>query len=216
MLEGEALDEVESFTYLGSIVDNTRGTEADVRAHMGKARAAFQQLKNVWRSSLLGTSTKIRIFNTIVKPVLLYGAETWRTTVTTMKRIQTFINTCLRRILKICWPDIISKQDLWKRMRQQPIEVDIFQRRWKWIGHNLQKSSSNITRQALTWNPQGKRKRGRPRNLWHCDLEADMRRNGYMWGELRRLAQDRDHWRVLIDGLCPRRGYRQWWWWWWR
>jgi len=113
MLEGEALDEVESFTYLGSIVDNTWETEADVRARIGKVRAAFQQLKNVWRSSLLGTSTKIRIFNTIMKPVLLYGAETRRTTV--------------------------------------------FQRRWKWIGHTLQKSSSNITGQALTWNPQGRR-----------------------------------------------------------
>ena len=184
MLEGEALDEVESFTYLGSTVDNTGGTEADVRAHIGKARAAFQQLKNVWRSSLLSTSSKIKIFNTIVKPVLLYGAETWRTTIATMKRIQTFINTCLRRIPKIRWPDIISNQDLWKRTRQQLIEVDIFQRRWKWIGHTLRKSSSNITRQVITWNPQGKRKRGRPRNSWRPDLEADMRRNGYTWGEL--------------------------------
>ena len=166
MLEGEALDDVESFTYLGSIVDNTGETEADVRARIGKARAAFQHLKNVWRSSLLGTSTKIRIFNTIMKPVLLYGAETRRTTV--------------------------------------------FQRRWKWIGHTLQKSSSNITGQALTWNPQGRRKRDWPRNLWHRDQEADMRRNGYTWGELQRLAQDCDDWRVLIGGLCPRRGYRQW------
>ena len=47
MLEDEALDEVESFTYLGSTVDNTGGTEADVRARVGKTRAAFQQLKNV-------------------------------------------------------------------------------------------------------------------------------------------------------------------------
>ena len=90
MLEGESLDEVD-----------TGGTKADVRARIGKARAAFQQLKNVWRTSLLGASTKIRIFNAIVKPVLLYGAETWRTTVATMKRIQTFINTCFRRILKV-------------------------------------------------------------------------------------------------------------------
>ena len=146
MLEGEALDEVESFTYQGSIVYNTGRTEVDVRARIGKARTAFQHLKNVWRSSLLGTSTKIRIFNTIMKPVLLYGAEIWLTTVVTMKRIQTFIKTCLRRIRKIRWPDIIGDQDLWKRTRQQPIEVDIFQRGWKWIGHTLWKSSSNITR----------------------------------------------------------------------
>ena len=118
-------------------------------------------------------------------------------------------NTCLRRILKIHWPDIISSQDLRKRTRQQPIEVDIFQRRLKWIGHTLRKSSSNITRQAPTWNPQEKRKRGRRRNSWRSYLEADMRRNGYTWGELQRLAQDRDDWRVLIGGLCPRRGFRQ-------
>jgi len=102
MLEGEVLDEVESFTYLGSIVGNTGGTDADVKASIGKARAAFQPLKNVWRSSLLGTSTKIRILNTIVEPVLLYGAETWRTTITTMKRIQTSSAT------KICRNELDS------------------------------------------------------------------------------------------------------------
>ena len=96
-LEGEALEEVESFTYLGSIVDKKGGTDVDVRVRIGKARAAFHQLNNIWRSTDLGTNTKNGIFNTIVKPVFLYGAETWKTTATTMKRIQTFINTCLRR-----------------------------------------------------------------------------------------------------------------------
>ena len=78
MLEGEALGEMESFTYLGSILDNTGETEADVhvRARIGKARAAFQQLTNVWRTSLLGTSSKIRVFNTIMKLVLIFAAET--------------------------------------------------------------------------------------------------------------------------------------------
>ena len=98
-----------------------------------------------------------------------------------MKRVQTFTNTCLRRILEIRWSDIISNQNLWKRTRQQPIEVDTFQRRWKWTGHTLRNSSSNITRQALTWNPQVKRKRGRLRNSWRRNLEADMRRYGYTW-----------------------------------
>ena len=108
--KGEALDEVKSITYLGSIVDNFGG-QMDIRVHIGsyRARVVFQQLKNAWRSSLFGTSTKFRILNTIVKPLLLYGAETWRTTVATMKRIQTFINTCLRKILKIRLPDIIRK-----------------------------------------------------------------------------------------------------------
>jgi hypothetical protein len=75
-VQGEALEEVDSFTYLGSILDNQGGTDADVRTRIGKARAAFHQLKNIWGSSEIGITTKIRLFNTIVKPLLLYGAET--------------------------------------------------------------------------------------------------------------------------------------------
>ncbi|VDP51758.1 unnamed protein product [Schistosoma margrebowiei] len=47
----------------------------------------------------MSTNTKVRIFNTNVKTVLLYGAETWRTTKAIIQRIQVFINSCLRKIL---------------------------------------------------------------------------------------------------------------------
>ena len=70
MLEGEGLAEVESFRYLGSIVDTRGGTEADVKSRIGKARAAFHILRNVWKSKVIGKTTKIRLFNTNVKSVL--------------------------------------------------------------------------------------------------------------------------------------------------
>ena len=114
-LEELVLEEVEAFTYLGSVVDKQGGTDADVRARIGKARAVFVQLKNIWGSKELSLKAKVRLFNTNVKSVLLYGSETWRTTVTTIKRVQTFINTCLRKILQIRWPDTISNKDLWQR-----------------------------------------------------------------------------------------------------
>ncbi|VDO66023.1 unnamed protein product [Schistosoma curassoni] len=107
-LDGETLEDVESFTYLGSIVDEQGGSDADVKARFGKARVAFLQLKNIWNSKQLLTSINVRIFNTNVKAVLLYGAETWRTTTTTIKKVQVFINGCLRKIINIHWPDTIS------------------------------------------------------------------------------------------------------------
>ena len=70
------------------------------------------------------------------------------------------------------------------------------------LGHTLRKPSTSITRQALSWNPQGKRKRGRPRNSWRRDLEADIKRLGLTWSQLERKAQDRDSWRTLVGGLC--------------
>jgi len=65
---------------------------------------------------------------------------------------------------------------------------------------------SNTTRQALKWNPQGKRKRGRPRNSWRRDLESEVISMGRTWEQLERLAQDREAWRILVGGLCPIEG----------
>ncbi|VDP34509.1 unnamed protein product [Schistosoma margrebowiei] len=174
-----------------------RGSDADVKARIGKARTAFLQLKNIWNSKQLSTNIKVRIFNINVKAVLLYGAETWRTTTTTIKKVQVFINSCLRKILNIRWPDTISNSLLWERTNQLPAEEEIRKRRWKWIGHTLRKSSNCITRQALTWNPEGKRKRGRPKNTLRRIIEADMKTMNYNWTELERIAQDRVGWRML-------------------
>ncbi|VDP22393.1 unnamed protein product [Schistosoma margrebowiei] len=171
-LDGEILDDVESFTYLGSIIDEQRGSDADVKARIGKARVAFLQLKNIWNSKQLSTNIKVGIFNTNVKAVLLYGAETWRTT-TIIKKVQVFINSCLLKIISIHWPDTISNSLLWERTNQFPAEEEIRKRRWKWIGHTLRKSPNCITRQALTWNPEGKRKRERPKNTLRREIEAD-------------------------------------------
>ncbi|CAH8493033.1 unnamed protein product [Schistosoma haematobium] len=201
-LDGETLEDVESFTYLGSIIDEQGGSDADVKARIGKAMVAFLQLKNIWDSKQLSTNVKVRIFNTNVKTVLLYGAETWRTTTTTIKKVKVFINSCLRKILNIHWPDTISNSFLWERTNQLPAEEEIRKRRWKWIGHTLRKSSNCITRQALTWNPEGKRKRGRPKNTLRRIIEADMKAMNYNWTELERISQDRVGWRMLVSGLC--------------
>ena len=150
--------------------------------------------------------TKIRIFNTNVKSVLLYGAETWTLTKQIVSKLQSFINGCLRKIMGIHWPDTIRNVVLWKRTKQQPIDREILRRRWRWIGHTLRKPAQRVTRQALRWNPQGKRKRGRPRSTWERELEGDLRQMGYSWREVERIAQDRGQWRTLLDGLYPHPG----------
>ena len=203
---GEPIREVDSFVYLGSIVDKQGGTDRDVTARIGKARGAFVILKNIWTSKQISMRTKLRIFNSNVKSVLLYGCETWRTTKTMQQKIQTFLNSCLRRIFNIRWPDKIRNEDLWEQAGQKPVAEQILRRKWGWIGHTLRKPVSNTTRQALTWNPQGKRKRGRPRNTWRRDTEAELKRLGTSWSGVTRAAQNRVRWRVVVDGLCSSGG----------
>ncbi|VDO68963.1 unnamed protein product [Schistosoma margrebowiei] len=108
----EDLEDVKTFTYLGSIIDERDGSDVDVNAWIDKARAAYLQLRNIWNSKQLSTNTKVRIFNTNVQTVLLYGAETWRTTKAIIQKIQVFIISCLRKILQIRWLDTISNNVL--------------------------------------------------------------------------------------------------------
>ncbi|VDO68447.1 unnamed protein product, partial [Schistosoma curassoni] len=63
-------------------------------------------------------------------------------------------------------------------------------RRWEWIGHTLRKSSNCITRQALTQNPEGKRKRGRLKNTLHWEIESDMKRTNNNWKGFSRTGLD--------------------------
>ncbi|VDP00687.1 unnamed protein product [Schistosoma curassoni] len=72
----EAVENVETFTYLGSTIGEHDRSDADAKERIGKARAAYLQLRNIWNSKQLSTNTKVRIFNTNVKTVLLYGVET--------------------------------------------------------------------------------------------------------------------------------------------
>ena len=163
-------------------------------------------LKPIWNSRTIQLQTKLRLFNSNVKTVLLYGSETWRHTKTLDKKLQVFINTCLRQILRIRWPDRITNQELLQRTKQVLITTTIKQRKWRWIGHTLRRSQTNIARCALDWNPQGTRKRGRPVLTWRRTLHAELQKTRMSWGEAKRVAQDRDRWRAVVMALCPRWG----------
>ena len=101
MIAGEQIGEVDEFRYLGSIMSKKGGTEEDIQARIGKARPVFAKLRPIWRSTSLTTGTKLSVFGSTVKAVLLYGAETWRLTKQRKQKLQVFINKCLRSILRI-------------------------------------------------------------------------------------------------------------------
>ena len=151
---------VESFTYLGSIIDGKGGTEADVRTRIGKARTAFANLSNVWKASKISISTKIRLFNSNVISVLLYGCETWKTTQGVINKLQVLVNRCLRKILKLKWTDKIRNEQLWERTGQVPIQTEVGRRRWKWVGHTLRKGKNSITRQGSSVESAGLERQG--------------------------------------------------------
>ncbi len=145
----------------------------DVQQRINKARGAFSRLTNVWRANNINLHLKIKLFNACVKAVLLYGCKTWFVTDNTTQKFQAFVNRCLRNILGICWPRIITNQELWERTGQSEIDVEIKRKKFGWIGHTLRKSQNEICHSALEWNPQGRRSRGRPKATWRRTVLAN-------------------------------------------
>jgi hypothetical protein len=94
-----------------------------------------------------------------VKSVLLYGCETWLVTSEIRRKIQTFVNRCLRYILRIWWPNITSNKDFWKVADQEDINLEITERKFRWIGHTLRKEEGEIPKAVLLRDPQGSRLR---------------------------------------------------------
>ncbi|VDO99150.1 unnamed protein product [Schistosoma margrebowiei] len=58
-LDKETLEELESFTHLGNIIDERGGYSADVKARINRARTTFLQLKTIWNGKLLSTNIKV-------------------------------------------------------------------------------------------------------------------------------------------------------------
>jgi hypothetical protein len=77
-IEGHQIENVEQFKYLGSIMTKEGGTEKDTETRIANAQHAFHMLNRIWYSSNLSKGYKIRIFNSNVKSILLYGSETWK------------------------------------------------------------------------------------------------------------------------------------------
>ena len=52
----------------------------------------------------------LRIFESNVKSALLYGCETWKSRAEIKNSVQAFLNMCLRKILRLRWPESITNE----------------------------------------------------------------------------------------------------------
>jgi uridine kinase len=101
------------------------GADEDVTNRIKKANVAIVQRYRIWKNKNIRMQTKLKLFNSNVKAVLMYGCETWKVTNSITQKLQSFINRCLRRILNVRWPDVISNIMLWEKTGEKPIELQI-------------------------------------------------------------------------------------------
>jgi hypothetical protein len=71
------LEHVKSFKYLGSIVNGNNSIEEEIKERISLVNKAYYANQDLFKSKLLSKKSKLRMYQTLVKPVVTYACETW-------------------------------------------------------------------------------------------------------------------------------------------
>ncbi|KAJ4429697.1 hypothetical protein ANN_21898 [Periplaneta americana] len=93
-----SFEEVEKFKYLGATVTNINDTREEIKHRINMGNACYYSIEKLLSCSLLSKNLKVRIYKTVILPVVLYRCETWTLTLREEHRLRVFENKVLRKI----------------------------------------------------------------------------------------------------------------------
>ncbi|KAJ4431639.1 hypothetical protein ANN_20238 [Periplaneta americana] len=167
--------------------------------------ACYYSVEKLLSSSLLSKNLKVRIYKTVILPVVLYGCETWTLTLREEQILRVFENKVLRKIFGVKRDEVTGE---WRKLHNAELHAlypspDIIRnikcRRLRWAGHVARMDESINAYSVLVGRPEGKIPLGRSRRRWE-----DMGYDGYDgWIKFENETQDRQEWR---NAICEREG----------
>jgi hypothetical protein len=148
---------------------------------------------------------KIKIYKTIILPVILYGCETLSLTLREEHRLRMFENRVLRRIFGPKRDEVTGR---WRKLHNEelhglyssPSIIRVIKARgMRWTGHVVCMGEVRGAYNILVGRPEGRRPLGRPRCIWEDNIKMDLREIGFGDVDWIHWAQDRDRWRALVN-----------------
>ena len=129
-IDGQPLEVVPTFTYLGSTVSSCVNLDSELNSRVGKATGTIAKLNSrVWNNGKLTKNTKLRVYQACVLSSPLYSSETWTTYRRQEKRPNSFHLRCVRRILHTHWQDRITNSEVLERAGIPSIFAILIKRR---------------------------------------------------------------------------------------
>ena len=158
-LNGEQIERVNKFKYLGSVVNDQWNPELEIRCRIEQARATFLKLKKFLTNRNLNFKLRYRMVKCYVWSVLLYGAEAWTLKAASINRIEAFEMWILKRMLKIPWTEHVRNEDVLRiaGLENRELFEHIKKRKISYLGHIIRGERYDFQRLIL----QGKIKGGR-------------------------------------------------------
>lgn len=202
VVEGTTYKGVEKFKYLGCTVTDTneRHEEIDIRIH--NALRCSAALHQILVSKLISRRTKIRIYKTVIRPILMYGCEAWTLTLKEENKLLVAERKILRKILG----PTREVDGTWRIRKNQEIEDLVGEpnimgetksARLRWLGHVERMKEDRAVKRAYMGRPAGRRPVGRPRYRWIDQVHKDLCELHI--ADWQQAAQHREEWRTLVS-----------------
>ena len=200
------LERVKEFKYLGSLVTAENKVEEEIKTRIAAGSRCLWSMNSIFKSRNLSRKTKLMTYVTIIRPIVMYGGETWRLTKELERKLVVFENGVLRRI----WgPTFDINEGIWHRrhnnelrqLSELPLITNIIRsRRLQWAGHVARMEEGRMAKAVMLGKPEGRRPPGRPRLRWEDNVKRDLSLLGVeaveQWCE---VAGDRAEWRGLVE-----------------
>ncbi|KAJ4448560.1 hypothetical protein ANN_10578 [Periplaneta americana] len=199
-----SFEEVEKFKYLGATITNINDTREEIKHRINMGNACYYSVEKLLSSNLLSKNLKVKIYKTVILPVLLYGCETWTLTLREEHRLRVFENKVLRKIFGAKRDEVTGE---WRKLHNTELHAlysspdiirNIKSRRLRWTGHVARMGESRNAYRVLVGRPEGRRPLWRPRRRWEDNIKMDLREVGCYDRDWINLAQDRDRWRAYV------------------
>jgi len=167
-IDNSAFERVEEFKYLGTTLTNQNSIAEEIKSRLKSGNASYHSVQNFSSSTLLSKNLKIKIYRTVILPVVLYGCETWLLTLREERKLRVFENVVLRRIFGPRRDEVTGE---WRRLHNEDLYSSpnivrvIKSRKMRWAGHVTRMGEESGVYRVLVGKPEG-------RNLWG-DLGVD-------------------------------------------
>jgi hypothetical protein len=179
---------------------NLNDIKTEIKTRLTAGNKCYHALGHILKKRYISQSIKVRLYKTVIRPTVAYGAETWTLTEKMGKLLLTWERKVLRKICgptkeNGCWR-IKMNHEIREKFKSPDIISVMKLRRLEWLGHVMRMNETRVARKILDDKPGGKRRRGRPRLRWLDDVEADLRSMGVeRW---RTKVLNREEWVSII------------------
>ena len=136
--------------YLGSQVAADGGCERDVVNRMNKGYRAWEPLTSVLSNRGLGIKAKKFLYEGVIVPTALYGAEPWSMRSAKIRKLNVLEMKCLRRLVGVPPMDKVGNEEVRRRAgieRELVSRAD--QRVLRWFGHVERMDEYCMTRRVI-------------------------------------------------------------------